>query len=139
MAVCPPWPENHDGTRRLRFRADLDAFTRHDEISVSEHPFEKPWDTHLARIHPVEKEVWDIRSLEPPGTRCFGRFGGQNLFVALTWAYREDVESGDDWCRDDDWGAEIRKFEKEWERLFKGIPLFRGDTLDDYLTNYFAV
>ena len=108
-------------------------------LSVSERPFDKPPDTNMARVHPVKKEVWDVRSLEPPGIRCFGRFGDKNLFVALTWAYREDVESGDDWTRDDDWAAEIRQFERAWETLFKGIPIFKGDTLDEYLTNNYPV
>jgi hypothetical protein len=138
-AVFPPWPDNHLGIRHQTFRADFDAFTEHDMRSVSENPRNKPPDTHIARVDPVEREVWDFRSLHPPGIRSFGRFGGLNLFVALTWAYREDIEPGDDWRSDDNWRAEIELCETEWARLFGDDLIFRGDTLDDYLTNYIAV
>ncbi len=134
--VVPPWPPTYVGVRHQSFRTDLDTFTRHDELRVSEMPFDKAWDADISRVHPVKREVWDFRSLEPPGIRCFGRFGGLNLFIALTYAYRENIEAGDAWLSSDDWDGERDRFERAWVRLFGDMPLFRGNTLDDYLTNY---
>lgn len=132
--VTPPWSENWEGQRHQSFRGSLDAFTRGEEISVSENPFEKRWSTFLARVHPIEKEVWDIRTFEPnPGTRCFGHFGDRNLFITLTWQYRENLEGGKDW---DD---EVSYFVSEWKKLFCNIPPFIGRTVDDLLSNYHPV
>lgn len=134
--ACSPWSTTYVGQRHEAFRADLDAFTRHDMMRVAESPFNKASDADISRVHPTQNEVWDFRSLMPPGIRCFGRFGGLNMFIALTFAYREDIEPGDDWLSSRDWVDEIALFEREWKRLFGDISLFRGENFDEYLTNY---
>lgn len=132
--VTPPWPENYVGQRQQSFRASLDAFTRGEELSVSEDPFRKSGTTFLARVHPVEREVWDIRSFEPkPGIRCFGRFGGYNRFIALTWDYRENFEGKEDWEN------EVEFFQKEWKKHFGEIPPYIGKGVHDLLSNYYIV
>ena len=36
-----------------------------EKLGVSEKPFNKRADTFLARVHPINLEVWDIRAIEP--------------------------------------------------------------------------
>lgn len=129
--VTPPWPENYEGLRRSGFRGELDAFSRGDEFSVGEDPFKKPGYAMLARVHPVNDEIWDIRSTDPnPGIRGLGAFGGKDFFITITWNYRENF---------DDWPSEIEICKAKWKELFGSIPRFKGDSLDDYLSNYYAV
>jgi len=130
-AISPPWPPHREGERHASFRALLDAFVQNEEISVSETPFSKPWDTGIARVHPVSDEIWDIRSFEmPPGMRCFGAFGGYNLFIALTWNYREAIETAEDW------EYETNRCKEVWSSLFGQIERFRGEQLDEYLSSF---
>ena len=128
-AVVPPWPKNWEGLRCSEFRGTLDAFTRGDTISVAERPYDKPSDAFLARVDPVGDEIWDIRSISPnPGIRCLGGFGGKDLFIALTWDYRESF----------DWDYEIEHCKSNWDALFNPLPRFQKASLDEYLTNYYA-
>ena len=133
-AVTFPFRHNWEGLRCSKFRATLDALTRGDTLSVAERPFDKPSDTFLARVDPIGDEIWDIRSIAPnPGIRCLGGFGGKNFFIALTWDYHESL------CNGDDWRAEIQRCKSEWNRLFGSIPRFMGASLDEYLSNVYAV
>lgn len=129
-AVAPPWPKYHDGCKMADFRANLDAFTRGDWLHVSETPDYKPFYADMARVDPVADEIWDFRCVNPTAhIRCFGCFGGKDLFVALTWEYRDDLE----------WDDEIERCKKVWTNLFDPIPRYQGDTLDDYISNYYAL
>ena len=130
-AVNEPWADNWMGQRHKAFRAVLDSFTRGDWLSISENPDNKEPHTTVARVRPVEDEIWDIRCPAPEAMiRCFGAFGGFDLFVCLTWQYREDLNTNEDWCN------EIERCKSEWHRLFDPIERFRGASLDEYLSNY---
>lgn len=132
--VEPPWAENWMGQRHSEFRGVLDSFTRGDWLAVAEKPFDKPGDADLARVSPVADEVWDIRCIDPNARiRCFGAFGGRNLFVALTWQYREDLSSNDEWK----W--EINRCKSKWDQLFDPLPRFKGVSLNEYLSNFTTV
>lgn len=121
----PPWPKTWEGRRHANLRAVLDGFTEGNWITVAEDPFDKDARAILARVDPIEDEIWDFRCLDPkPGIRAFGRFSEPNTFIALTWDYREIV----------DWTAEIEDCKAAWERLFGEIPPFRGKTIDEYIT-----
>jgi hypothetical protein len=129
--VNPPFASHRDGLRLSEFRAFLDAFTEGSELSVAESPHAKPSDALLARVHPVADEFWDLRSTAPtPGIRAFGGFAEKDTFIALTWDYRENI---------DNWADEIEKCRTAWRELFGSRQPFSGATLDEYLTNYYAV
>jgi hypothetical protein len=107
------------------FRAVLDGFTEGDAITVAENPSDKDARAILARVDPVQDEVWDFRCLDPrPGIRAFGRFSEPNTFIALTWNYREVI----------DWSAEVERCKSEWTKLFRDIQPFRGNAVDEYIT-----
>jgi hypothetical protein len=89
----PPWPATEEGRRLAQMRAYLDGWTEGRLITVADDPYRKPKATIMARIDPVEDEVFDIRCVDPkPGIRVLGCFADFNLFVALTWNQRENLE-----------------------------------------------
>jgi hypothetical protein len=129
--VQPPFGENYSEQRRAYFRDALDAFTNHYRINVAENPFNKASDAMLARVDPVRAEFWDIRAIDPPqGIRCFGAFADHNVFVALTWDYRENIT---------DFGDAVAACVSLWSDLFGPISPHSGDSLDAYLSNYKSV
>jgi hypothetical protein len=130
--VTPPFGPYWEGKRHAEFRAYLDAFVDDEEIGVSEKPFTKRADTYLARVHPIELDVWDIRIIEPAaGIRCFGCFGDRNLFVALTWDYRENLDE-----TADGFAALARDCRAVWSSLFTIPP--RTGSIDVHLSsNYY--
>jgi hypothetical protein len=132
-AVKPPFPDTIDGERRGEFRGWLDNFLEGAEISVAEDPDNKPPETMLARVHPVDAEFWSIRVTDPtetPGIRSLGGFAGTDMFVALTWERREDMI---------DFDGNVEDVRQAWQTLFADEMPFFGDDLDDYLSNSFTV
>jgi len=90
-AVMGPFPNTLEGRRRGEFWAWLEAWMYGSEIAVSENPFDKPGETQLARVAPVEKEFWSIRVPAPldtdgeplaDGLRSLGGFHDQDEFIA---------------------------------------------------------
>lgn len=129
--VNPPFPDHWDGQRLGQFRGTLDAFTEDEYLAVAEDPHNKKPEAYFARVDPVELRIWDIRSLAPrPQIRCFGAWAKKDMFVALTWEYRDDL----------DFAAEACRCRKIWDRLFAPFVPFEGESLDEYLSaNYYAV
>ncbi len=131
--VTPPFPDSDEGLRLGEFRAWLDSFMEGAEISVAEYPFQKPSDAMLSRVDPIESELWSIRVTQPhetPGVRSFGGFAGKDEFIALTWDFREMIPHFDD---------AVSGALAAWDDLFGPNGPFKGDSLDEYLTNYRAV
>lgn len=130
--LSPPWPTTWEGRRHARLRALFDAFTDGDFITIAENPHDKEARAILARVDPVREEVFDFRCLDPqPGIRAFGCFAETDRFVALTWDYRENIE---------DWPAEVARCRSHWNRLFGGLPPFKGTQLNEYVSyNFRAV
>jgi hypothetical protein len=130
-AVDGDLPENWDGMRLADFRQTLDAFTTGEEITVAENPFRKPSDCFMARVSPVECEVFDIRSLFGPGIRAFGFFVGLNQFLVLTWDYRENIDSFE---------YECKRCVSEWKQMFGSLdPFSKGKELHEYITEIVPV
>jgi hypothetical protein len=133
VAVSPPFPDTEQGQRLGEFRAWLDSFVEGGEISVAENPNEKPPDAMLARVAPVEDEFWSIRVTEPEdtaGIRALGGFAGKDKFVCLIWDYREGIPVFDE---------EVEAARVAWRDLFGSQRPFRGESPDEYLTNYRTV
>lgn len=129
---CEPWEDTRDGNRRAQARAVLDGFIAGDFITVSEDPFKKNSRCILARIAPVQFEVWDFRCLDPnPGIRIFGHFAEKDTFVALHWDYRENLDEVGDF----DEAAKICL--ALWENLFGQISPYTRGNLSGYLSYNF--
>ncbi len=129
--VTPPFPENTDGYRFGRLRADLDAFTEGRVISIAEDPYKKPNSTYLARTDPIEHEIWDIRSRDPkPAIRVLGAFSEPDMFVALVWAFRESLGGP----RSREWRDLIERCKAEWRKLFPTYQPHKGDSPRDYVS-----
>lgn len=87
----------------------------------------------MARNAPIGGQVFDIRCTDPkPGIRVFGRFIELDTFVALTWDYRENLNGRD-------FDDAVARCIREWQRLFPREHLFAGRSLNEYLTNFYAV
>ncbi len=126
-AVAGELPDNWDGHRLADFRNALDTFTLGDRVTVGENPFKKPNDCFMARVHPVELEVFDVRTLLGQGIRAFGSFLDADCFAALTWGYREDM----------DFDEECKRCVHERKQLFGSLETFsKGKQLHEYLTNF---
>jgi hypothetical protein len=133
-AVAGPFTDDHEGERLAEFRQTLDAFLEGAEFSVAEDPYVKPSDAMLPRVAPVSAEIWDIRVIAPnPGIRVLGGFSKLDTFVALTWDYRENLDGPRLW------NDEIDRCRKAWRDLFGTKQPLKGKSLDDYLTNFYAV
>jgi len=132
-----PWKTAAEERRFGRLRGDLDAFVEGRRISVANHPYEKNRTAYIARVDPVEAEVWDIRSIDPsPSIRVLGCFIETDLFVALAWAYRKDLDGPGGPL----WKAFIKRAQHEWRRLFLTYIPYSGSEISDYISeNFFAV
>jgi len=127
--------ESWDDERHASLRALLDDFVAGTRIAVAEAPYSNKGCATLARVDPVEAEIWDIRCLDPyPGIRVFGRFAAKDTFIALTWDYRENFEGGVYWAN------EVARCTDAWESLFGTLSPLKGNSLNDYLShNFYAV
>jgi hypothetical protein len=133
-AVAGPFAKTRDGKRLFEFRQTLDAFVEGGEFSIAEDPYVKPSDAMLARVDPVDAEIWDIRSIVPkPGIRALGGFVCRDKFIVLTWDWRENLDDRGTWS------AEIERCIAAWRDLFGSMGPLKGASLDDYLTNFYAV
>lgn len=127
--VTPPFADTVDGERMGEFRACLEGFMLGGELSVAEDPDNKPRETMLARVHPIEKEFWAIRVTDPeetPGIRAFGAFSDKDEFVALTWEKREVI--------DDQFDEEVKAAIEMWSDYFSPETPHEGSSLNEYLT-----
>jgi hypothetical protein len=131
--VSPPFADTRDGQRLVEFRQTLDAFVEGAEFSVADDPDTKPTDAMLARVHPVNAHIWDIRSIAPrPGIRALGGFLARDEFVALTWDYRENLDGPGKW------DEEIARCQSIWRELFGDVEPFDGAS-HECLTNFYPV
>jgi hypothetical protein len=130
--INPPYAESAEGEMHAEFRQMLDAFLEGGEFSVAEDPFSKASDAMIARIDPVNAELWDFRVIHPcPGIRALGGFWCLDTFVVLTWDYRENF--------DERWNVEVERCLRRWREMFGSRSPLKGNTLDDYLTNFYPV
>ena len=122
--------DNWNGQREARVRGALDTFTAGRLISFGLNPHQKKTAAFMARVSPTDAGVCDIRVLDPrPGIRVFGCFSEPDVFIGLTWNYRENLE------RDDDWNAAANECRSEWDKLFPRVAPHIGTRIADYVTD----
>jgi hypothetical protein len=125
--------EDLDGIRRAGAQAVLESFVDGGFLTIAEDPFDKDRTAMMARVDPVNWEIFDFRCLDPePGIRVLGSFCAIDEFVALTWDYREQF--------DDRWPEQVQRCRDSWLDIFGAIPQHKGEQLDAYLSyNFEAV
>jgi len=130
--VRGPFSENFYGRRLGKFRGNLDAFTRGARVSIASDPYAKRPSADFAPVDPVGLDIWDFRSTAPhPQIRCFGAWAEKDVFVGLTWKWRDDISR---------FSEEAKECREEWDRIFPSHAPYRGTTVDDYIKNrYWAV
>jgi hypothetical protein len=128
--LFPDWT-GKDAYRLGKLRGDLDRFITGAKIAIALYPRRKPPTTYLARLEPVHKEIWEIRSCDPkPGVRVLGRFSEKDTFIALCWDFHENLKGRS-------WDLASDRCRQEWIRLFPGLSPNVGSTASDYLSNKF--
>ena len=122
--------------KRLAKRSSslIDDFVEGGYITIGWEPHGKGAKCIMARVDSPDPDycVWDVRCLDPkPGVRILGGFAGKDVFLGLTWDYRENF--------DDAWTQQIEHCIDEWKRLFgKCLPL-KASNADEYLSQPFKV
>jgi hypothetical protein len=111
----------------------LDDFIEGGFVTIAENPFNKQSTAIMARVDPVEYEIFQFRCLDPnPGIRILGCFSEADTFVALTWDYRENFN--------DAWSEHVEECRARWQGLFGETPPHKGESLNDYVSyNFKAV
>lgn len=134
--VLGPWTDAAMEERCGALRADLDHFISGATLTVSREPYRKPKQTFLSRLDPGRDEVWVIRSRAPkPGIRVFGRFAQRDVFVALSWAWRSELDGPGS----KDWRDAAVGCIAEWRRLLHPYEPLREGDLHDYATDIVLV
>lgn len=129
-----PWSLPKDQKREMYIRPQLDVFVSGGLINIGWNPRDKDSSAHIARTDPPYLEVWDIRcTARKPGIRVFGRFVEFNHFVALTYEYREQLESDADWTRAQE------RCKQKWQNLFPDQPLFSPTKASGYVSEPYAI
>ena len=138
-----PWSNKFLERRGNRLRADLEAFVKGDNLSISMTPYEHRV-AYMGLLAPPERGYWDIRSRDPqPGLRVLGHFAKIDLFVALVW-YPRSVEVDGRLplksSRGLNWEVAKLQCEEAWQKLFPShMPQVREEISDLVSENTFLV
>jgi len=133
-AIAGPWESVAEERKLSELRGHLDAFVEGRRISVAPDPYRKEKTAYIARVDPVEKEIWDIRKTDPnPGIRVLGSFAETNVFVSLAWEYRSQLDGPGGPL----WEAFIQRAEHAWKRLFQTLKPHSGADVSDYISEKF--
>ena len=134
--VIGPWNDKKFEDRAGRLRANLDMFTSGSVISVGTDPFKKKKTAYMSPLDPAIDKVWEIRSRDPkPGIRVFGQFSEKDIFVALTWGFRETL--GGPGSRK--WRDARERCKAEWRKLFSTYNPHTGNDPHEYVSNIILV
>lgn len=134
--ILGPWDDKKIEARAGRLRANFDMFTSGMSISVGPDPYKKKKTAYMSPLNPTADEVWQIRSRDPkPAIRVFGRFSERDVFIALTWGFREKL--GGPGSRE--WRDARERCKTEWRNLFHPYNPHSGNQPDEYISNIILV
>ncbi len=130
--VIGPWNDEAEEKRCGKLMADFERFVlgRHISVNWDKHS-KNAMDSFMARLHPYEHEVWQIRSRVPsPGIRIFGRFAYRDCFIAFSWRYRRELNGKNS----PEYLEVMRSCQAQWSNIFASYDAFTGDRIDDYIS-----
>ena len=121
---------DHDSNTEFaigQLRSNLDTFITGGRILIGG---VKSKLAYMKRLLPVEENVWEIRSTDPkPGTRAFGRFIEQDVFVIFSVRHRIELDGfGSRPFRD-----EIKRCQTMWVNLFHAYQPHDGALPNDFI------
>ena len=117
--------------RLIQMRADFDRYVKGEVITVAHDPYKKSKKAYLARIDPIEKEIWDIRSIDPkPAVRVLGAFSEKDTFIALEYEFRNNLKGP----KSREWRDFILRSDTHWKKLFFGLLPHGGKSTNDYIS-----
>jgi hypothetical protein len=123
-----------DDIRLAGLWADLDRFTSGSVITVGGDPFNKGQTAFMARTHPVQDGIFDLRSRDPsPGIRLFGAFCETDVFLGLTWKWRHELGSRHDRLFD----LAVLEATGVWDRLLPDCRRLVSDRIEDCISDDF--
>ena len=125
------WKDVNVAMRYAQLTADFDRFVTGDMIPVGMEPYDKGENAFMARIDPVERGIWTIRSVSPrPALRVFGGFYGQDVFVALLTKRRTELGGP----KSAEWAGARENAIAVWEMLLPEVERMKGEYLDDFIS-----
>lgn len=84
----------------------------------------------LDRLEPPPEEIWEIRVTEPNvQARLFGRFADSDTLVLTNFHTRSHLGKKGSQA----WNNAMKDCLKNWDEVL-GIPVFKADTINDYVT-----
>jgi hypothetical protein len=120
-----PWESLELEIRWKHVRADLERFVQGGIIVVGD-------DGYMKRLDRAEDEIWEIRCIDPnPSVRIFGSFAEKDVFMALGYRYRQELEEKGS----TEWAEAIRACKADWRKLFLTYPPHSGSDPHDYISD----
>lgn len=111
-------------------RAAVDRFIAGAEIAVGMNPRDKLPTCELARNDPPTDGVWDFRVRgDKPYVRIFGAFSERDVFVALDYRNRDEV----------DFDAAVATMVLLWDDMFGRCQRVKGDDVNAYLSDRYTL
>ncbi len=140
--VSPPWPDTEMGIRCAQLRAEMEDILAGERLVVSWAPAGKARDYHqIARLEPLEDNIFDIRSVEPPpALRILFHFAEKDVLVThfcsprsvpVHWLDRVPLLDR----RSKAWRKAIVESNANWSVLFPHYSPHSGTKIDDFLSN----
>jgi len=123
----PEWGDAIEERKAGELRGDFDNFTAGRRLLVTLR--RRPGREDLKRLEKAREEIWELKSKAPPEIRVFGRFADRDVFIALTFAWRDHIQSDGDF----DYYKSVAK--RQWRLLFPSHEPFTGVRADDYVSN----
>lgn len=114
--------------------ANFLRFSSNEDITVGDDPRNKDIGAFMARTEPVQDGIFDIRSRDPrPAIRVFGGFAEKDVFVAVTWKWRKELDD------DKKFGRAVLQALGAWNDILPDSkPLYKED-LNDLLGSKFTI
>jgi hypothetical protein len=123
-AVAQQWETN---VRFASLRGSLDQFSRTMDITFALDPFNKEPGAFMARTDPPASRIVSLRVFDSEdGIRVLGSFSEQDVFIALTWHFRESIPEGG-------WPPLVHHCRARWDALFSQPPRY-GNSIHAYVS-----
>ncbi|MEH6725196.1 MAG: hypothetical protein V7703_03490, partial [Hyphomicrobiales bacterium] len=124
--------DNQDDMRFGALQRVMEDYTTGKLITVAHQPYGKKKTAMWAKTSPAADEIWDIRVVDPSASlRVLGGFAAMDVFVALEWEFRENLDNGLNMPL---WNKFIRRAKTKWETCLPNYVRLSGGKTSDYIS-----